>query len=47
MFSKGGYGHHVLNEENESAGMNEVGEEKYKIEVKESRVYRIIVKGDD
>jgi hypothetical protein len=44
--NEGGYGYHVLNEENELVGMNEVDEQKRRIEVKDSGIYRIIVTGD-
>lgn len=44
---KGGYGFHVLNGENDFIGMKTVNEQTYQIEAKESRIYRIIVEGDD
>ncbi|WP_044893624.1 hypothetical protein [Bacillus alveayuensis] len=44
---EGGYGHYVLNEENDFVGMNEVAEKTHRIKVKESGIYRIIVTGDN
>lgn len=43
----GGHGFHVRNEKNKLVGMTEISEEKMKLKIQDTGVYRIVITGDD